>query len=107
MAYAQSSLALYLQTAYTFVFILILYYFNAYLYNFFESRPIPNFWNFFYWGLWLFWFSDCLIYLVYLTGIFNSHLISFSIFFNLITPPGLLLSIAGVYQILKGDEEYV
>ena len=83
------------------VFILILataiYYFNRYLTEFFENRPIPTFWKLFFLGLSFYIGINTLLFLPFVIGWFPFA--SYTLFYSIMQPLGVLLATYGIYKI--------
>ncbi len=86
------------------VFVLILasaiYYFNKYLTGFYENRPVPTFWKFFFIGLSFYMGVNTLLFIPFVLGFFPFEYYVF--FYSILQPLGVLLATYGVY---KKEEE--
>lgn len=82
-------------------FILLLagaiYYFNKYLTEFFENRPIPSFWKLFFLGLSFYMGVNTLLFLPFVIEWlpFGNYLF----FYSIMQPLGVLLAVYGIYKI--------
>lgn len=82
-----------------FIFLLsgAIYYFDKYLMEFFENRPIPTFWNFFFLGLSFYLAANSLLFLPFISGI--NPFANYSIFYSMLQPLGVLIATYGIYKI--------
>ncbi len=83
------------------VFLLLLggaiYFFNKYLTEFFENRPIPAFWKFFFFGLSFYLAANSLLFLPFVTGAFP--FMDYSLFYSILQPLGVIFAVYGIYKV--------
>ncbi|MBU4246359.1 MAG: hypothetical protein ABIF85_03160 [Nanoarchaeota archaeon] len=82
-------------------FILLLagaiYFFNKYLTEFFENRPIPSFWKLFFLGLSFYMGVNTLMFLPFVIEWFPFQ--NYVFFYSIMQPLGVLLATYGIYKI--------
>lgn len=83
------------------IFILILaaaiYYFNRFLTEFFETRPIPSFWTFFLCGLSFYWLADSVLFMQFITG--WPQIENYALFYSILQPIGAVVAAYGIYKV--------
>ena len=83
------------------IFIIILsaaiYYFNRFLTEFFETRPIPSFWTFFFYGLSFYLAADSILFIQFLTG--WPAIENYALFYSILQPIGAVVAAYGIYKV--------
>lgn len=83
------------------VFLLFLggaiYFFNRYLMEFFENRPIPTFWKSFFLGLSFYLAANSLLFLPFVIG--NFPFPDYTLFYSILQPLGVLFAVYGIYKV--------
>ncbi len=83
------------------VFILLLsgaiYYFDKYLIEFFENRPLPAFWKFFFLGLTFYMAANTLLFLPFVFDVLPFS--SYPLFYAILQPLGVILAAYGIYKV--------
>lgn len=77
-----------------------IHYFNRFLTEFFENRPIPQFWIFFFLGLSSYLVLDSLLFIPFLSGQMPTK--EYTMFYAILQPLG---PVAAAYGIYKVEEE--
>lgn len=83
------------------VFIILLaaaiYYFNKFLTEFFENRPIPSFWTFFFLGLSFYLAADSVLFVPILLG--QLPVKNYLLFYSILQPIGAVVAAYGIYKV--------
>lgn len=86
-----------LESAFILLLACAIYYFNKYLTEFFETRPIPTFWKLFFLGLSFYMGVNTLLFLPFVVKWFPFA--DYTFFYSILQPLGVLLATYGIYKI--------
>ncbi len=73
------------------------YYFNRFLTEFFENRPVPPFWTLFFLGLSFYLAADSLLFIPLISGAPVAK--NYALFFAMLQPVGAVVAAYGIYKV--------